>query len=554
MVSKVEGKLDVQVVAGRELPRRSLFGRRDSAVELMLGTVNKRTQVDKKGGSSPQWNDRVSFTVSGLGKSQLHVTAIEIESAVSHKVIGSCVIDLTRIFVEEEVDSWYTLKHNDKPAGDVYLEFTFTPKGGRKNIRKDPLANEEDNPLFQSAPKPQHANDTVASAPSLLQDPTTRLDARPNSIAHPVSAVAPIAMRPSVSDMRPYSSASMHNPDLAIKYANKHGTKPLPAAPQVSGSAPMTMAMADPAMTMAVGQSPMMGYDQTILPGQASYINQQQLQQQQQSFQQSIPVPMQSGAMVSAISTQQMQQQEPALMNLFAPPTYADDASAMAQPVVYTQACNPAYVSSDVDQPMMQQMMVPAKNLPLPPGQLTGTPQMINGQLVMVVDPAVSIASNPQPQIISPPYTANNDYQMDPMQQVIPAGYSYAQVPAGSVPDIAGAYQHYPMPQHEIYQSQVFVQPQLQQQQQQQQQQPMVTFVGGGYQPGHQIVYDQPPQIIYVTQAPAGAEPSAPIMNFDGSQSQYIHQSQPQQLQPQQLQPQQYHHQYVNAPGNFYGH
>ncbi|KAJ2888233.1 hypothetical protein FB639_000781 [Coemansia asiatica] len=552
MVSKVEGKLDVQVVAGRELPRRSLFGRRDSAVELMLGTVNKRTQVDKKGGSSPQWNDRVSFTVSGLGKSQLHVTAIEIESAVSHKVIGSCVIDLTRIFVEEEVDSWYTLKHNDKPAGDVYLEFTFTPKGGRKNIRKDPLANEEDNPLFQSAPKPQHANDTVASAPSLLQDPTTRLDARPNSIAHPVSAVAPIAMRPSVSDMRPYSSASMHNPDLAIKYANKHGTKPLPAAPQVSGSAPMTMAMADPAMTMAVGQSPMMGYDQTILPGQASYINQQQLQQQQQSFQQSIPVPMQSGAMVSAISTQQMQQQEPALMNLFAPPTYADDASAMAQPVVYTQACNPAYVSSDVDQPMMQQMMVPAKNLPLPPGQLTGTPQMINGQLVMVVDPAVSIASNPQPQIISPPYTANNDYQMDPMQQVIPAGYSYAQVPAGSVPDIAGAYQHYPMPQHEIYQSQVFVQPQLQQQQQQQQ--PMVTFVGGGYQPGHQIVYDQPPQIIYVTQAPAGAEPSAPIMNFDGSQSQYIHQSQPQQLQPQQLQPQQYHHQYVNAPGNFYGH
>ncbi|KAJ1648542.1 hypothetical protein LPJ64_000240 [Coemansia asiatica] len=545
MVSKVEGKLDVQVVAGRELPRRSLFGRRDSAVELMLGTVNKRTQVDKKGGSSPQWNDRVSFTVSGLGKSQLHVTAIEIESAVSHKVIGSCVIDLTRIFVEEE--------HNDKPAGDVYLEFTFTPKGGRKNIRKDPLANEEDNPLFQSAPKPQHANDTVASAPSLLQDPTTRLDARPNSIAHPVSAVAPIAMRPSVSDMRPYSSASMHNPDLAIKYANKHGTKPLPAAPQVSGSAPMTMAMADPAMTMAVGQSPMMGYDQTILPGQASYINQQQLQQQQQSFQQSIPVPMQSGAMVSAISTQQMQQQEPALMNLFAPPTYADDASAMAQPVVYTQACNPAYVSSDVDQPMMQQMMVPAKNLPLPPGQLTGTPQMINGQLVMVVDPAVSIASNPQPQIISPPYTANNDYQMDPMQQVIPAGYSYAQVPAGSVPDIAGAYQHYPMPQHEIYQSQVFVQPQLQQQQQQQQQ-PMVTFVGGGYQPGHQIVYDQPPQIIYVTQAPAGAEPSAPIMNFDGSQSQYIHQSQPQQLQPQQLQPQQYHHQYVNAPGNFYGH
>ncbi|KAJ2380869.1 hypothetical protein GGI05_006161 [Coemansia sp. RSA 2603] len=105
---KVEGKLDIQVVAGRELPRRSLFGRRDSAVELKLGTVNKRTQIDKKGGASPQWNDRVSFTVSGLGKSQLQVTAIEIESTVSSKTIGTCVVDLAKVFVEEEVDGTYS--------------------------------------------------------------------------------------------------------------------------------------------------------------------------------------------------------------------------------------------------------------------------------------------------------------------------------------------------------------------------------------------------------------------------------------------------------------
>ncbi|KAJ2237397.1 hypothetical protein IWW45_001006 [Coemansia sp. RSA 485] len=561
MVSKVEGKLDVRVVAGRELPRRGIFGRRDSAVELMLGTVNKRTQVDKKGGASPQWNDRVSFTVSGLGKTQLHVSAIEIESAVSHKVIGSCVIDLTRIFVEEEVDSWYALKYGEKAAGDLYLEFTFTPKGGRKNLPKDPLADEEDNPLFLSAPKSQLRNDTVASAPSLLQESAPRLDARPNSIAHPISAVAPIALRPSVSDMRPYSSASMHNPDLAVKYANKHGTKPLPAAP----AAGMPMSMADPTMTMAAGHSPMMGYDQTILPGQVAYISQQQQQQpllqqqqqQQQQFQQQIPVQVQPGMMVSAVSTQQIQQQqEPALMNLFAPPTYVDDGSAMGQPMAYSTV----YVSAGADQTMMQQASMPAKNLPLPPSQLSGTPQMINGQLVMVVDPA-SMAFNPQqqqqqqPQIISPPYTANNDYQMDPMQQAIPpVGYAYAQVPAGSVPDMNGAYQQqYAMPQQDIYQSQVFVQqfqqgmqPQLSQQQQQQfiqqQHQPMVTYVSGGYQPGQQIIYDQQPQIIYVTQAPTGAEPSAPMMNFDGSQPQYIHQSQPQQ-----------HQQYVNAPGNFYG-
>ncbi|KAJ1808504.1 hypothetical protein LPJ75_004574 [Coemansia sp. RSA 2598] len=546
MVSKVEGKLDVRVVAGRELPRRGIFGRRDSAVELMLGTVSKRTQIDKKGGASPQWNDRVTFTVSGLGKSQLHVSAIEIESAVSHKVIGSCVIDLARIFAEEEVDSWYALKHSDKPAGDVYLEFTFTPKGGRKNIRKDPLEHDHDNPLFQTAPRSDQFNDTVASAPALFQEPPPRLDARPNSISHPVSAGPPIALRPSVSDMRPYSSASMHNPDLAIKYANKHGTKPLPAAPAQS----LPVSVADPALAMAVGHSPMMGYDQTILPGQVTYISQQQ--QQQQQFHQPVPVQMQPAVMVSAVSAQQIPQQEPALMNLFAPPTYVDDPSAMTQPMAYNPAYNPAFVASGVEQPIVQQTSMATKTLPLPPGQLSGIPQMINGQLVMVVDPASMAAGQQQLQIISPPYTANNEYQMDPMQQMIPAGYTYAQVPAGSVPDMSGAYQQYPMPQHDVYQSQVFVQQMppgmqpLQQQQQQQfvqqQQQPMVTFVSGGYQPGQQIIYDQQPQIIYVTQAPADTEPSAPMMSFDGSQSQYMHQAQPQQ-----------HQQFVNAPGNFYG-
>ncbi|KAJ2286727.1 hypothetical protein IWW55_006900, partial [Coemansia sp. RSA 2706] len=99
-----EGRLEVQVVAGRNIPRRSRFGRGDSLVALTLGTSTKQTQVDKKGGSAPRWNDRLSFLVSGLGKTQLHITAVEIEGSVNQKKIGSCVVDLTKVFVEEEVD------------------------------------------------------------------------------------------------------------------------------------------------------------------------------------------------------------------------------------------------------------------------------------------------------------------------------------------------------------------------------------------------------------------------------------------------------------------
>ncbi|KAJ2786750.1 hypothetical protein GGI15_001279 [Coemansia interrupta] len=538
---KVEGKLDVQVVAGRELPRRSLFGRRDSAVDLKLGTVNKRTQIDKKGGASPQWNDRVSFTVSGLGKSQLQVTAIEIESTVSSKTIGTCVVDLAKVFVEEEVDGWYTLKHNDKPAGDVYLELTFTPKDGRKNIRKDPLAD-IDSPMFHTEPKLPRTNDTVASAPSLLQEPKLPPDTRPSPHLTPASLAAPIAMRPSMSDMRPYSSASMHNPELAIKYANKHGIKPLPPAP----SSGMPMSMTESAVPMAA-QNPMMGYDQTILPGQASYMNQHPIPPQQ--FNQTPNMGM-SPAHQHQQQQQfqpQLQHQEPALMNLFAPPIYVDDGSAMSQPqaaMAPTPAYNPAYNPAvySAEQSMAQSFQ--GKTLPLPPGQ-----QM------MVMDPnSMALQQQQQVMMMTPPMNTGG-----PAQMVAP-GYVYSQ---GFAPEMMVAQQQYMVPQpfsDPMYAQQIPSSLPPQQhvvegaQMQQQQQQPMVTYVSSGYQQGQQVIYDQhqqpyniqygaqvqpqqqqQQQVVYVGQGGMMVEPTAPMMNFDNSQPQYVH------PQPQY------------APGNPYG-
>ncbi|KAJ2503795.1 hypothetical protein IWW47_002834 [Coemansia sp. RSA 2052] len=115
MGHQYEGRLEIQVVAGRDLPKRGVLGRQNPAVELSLGTTKKRTQVDKKGGANPEWNDHVIFTVAGLGKTQLLVRAVEVESSVSAKDIGSCVIDLVKIFEEEEVDgAFYSiLAEND---------------------------------------------------------------------------------------------------------------------------------------------------------------------------------------------------------------------------------------------------------------------------------------------------------------------------------------------------------------------------------------------------------------------------------------------------------
>ncbi|KAJ2765041.1 hypothetical protein IWQ56_004258 [Coemansia nantahalensis] len=86
------------------MPRRNRIVRGDMVISLMLGTSTKRTQVDKRGGATPQWNDDITFQVAGLGKTQLHVTALEADNSTKQHKIGSCVVDLTQIFDKEEVD------------------------------------------------------------------------------------------------------------------------------------------------------------------------------------------------------------------------------------------------------------------------------------------------------------------------------------------------------------------------------------------------------------------------------------------------------------------
>ncbi|KAJ1933714.1 hypothetical protein GGF37_006630, partial [Kickxella alabastrina] len=377
----------------------------------------------------------------------MQVQALEIESSISSKVIGSCVIDLNKVFVEEEVDGWYTLKYQDKSAGDVYLELTFTPKGGRKRLPKDPLADEDENPVFHTEPKVKRMNDAIASAPSLLHDSSLMGDAKPSPQMLSASAIMPITMRPSMSDMRPYSSASMHNPDLANKYANKHGIKPLPPAP-TAASLPMGGAV-------PVGlQSSMGGYDQTILPGQVPFANQQQQPQRLSYGSETSTMYPQSQQMIPSASMapahmqqgqQQQQQQEPALMNLFAPPTYVDDNTSMApstQP--YNPAFNPTFAATGAEH--MMQTSAPAKHLPLPPGQaVTGVPMVM-----MMVDSNGMVIG--QQQMMSPPY--GNEYQMEPMQMMA-SGYAYAQVPV-STPDMMN-------PNQQQYQQQQLMTPQQQQ-------------------------------------------------------------------------------------------
>ncbi|KAJ2550981.1 hypothetical protein EV175_003858, partial [Coemansia sp. RSA 1933] len=552
--ARPEGKLDVRVVAGRNLPRRGFFGRGDSRVDLTLGTSKKQSQVDKKGGSSPEWNDRVHFAVGGLGKTQMHVAAVELDSSISQKTIGTCVIDLSEVFEEEEIDGWYSLTRHDKPAGDVYLEFTFTPKGGRTKLSKlDMTDDDEEEDIPQLAPSKIGSSGTVASAPIMMHQEqagsVSSFSAPSISSALTVPTFS-TSMRPSTSDLRPYSSASMHNPDLANKYAQKHGTKPLPMAPAQQASPATTI---DQSPYPTAPPQAMMEYDQTVMPGQATMM---QMQQPMIVVAPS-PIPYQQEQQQQLMM--QQQQQQP-LMNLFSPPAAPIDPSQQLQPSnkllpvppqqatpVPTPAYNPEFSTDAPDQYIPQQ----SKALPAPPFSAapvnmqhvdmsmasSATPMQIQYQSLpmqqaMVVDHTGGFAFNSVPdqvyQMQSPPQMIQpmmGSMQFQQPQMMDQYNNPYMSV-AQQSPMVSAQQMQYsqvyiaPVP---VSQQQVMYQPQYQQQQQQ----PMMMQV----QPqqsvaNHQVVY-----------SPAYSQGQRMA---EGAQMVYLDPQHFQQQQPLQQQPQMY--------------
>ncbi|KAI9474464.1 hypothetical protein LPJ78_002105 [Coemansia sp. RSA 989] len=521
-----EGRLEIQVVAGRNIPRRSRIGRGDSLVSMTLGTSTKQTRVDKRGGSSPQWNDRITFLISGLGKNQLHVTAYEIEATLNQRKIGSCVVDLAKIFVEEEVDGWFTLTNGEKSMGDVYIEFTYTPKGGRKRPSKAHVEEEEEDIAFLVEPKTsKSSNGTVASAPAMIEQDRPSTSSLGGKTPVPSSLSANMQLRPSMSDLRPYSSASMHSSELANKYAQKHGTKPLPAAPNMS--APISGY--DTGYPGGFQPQASGVYDDTLMPGQIPFA---QVQQRPMSYG-GESLPMQYQGTMSSMAPAQPQQQQ--LMTLFAPPGAPEQPhKALPEPPsnpaynpAYNPDYNPAYNPAFVADMDAQQQPVGHSSLPVPanarpvsamsaaPQQPMFNPQLSDASMCPPQQP-MQYASYPNPTNQQAMGSMGYSYSSmhAPMtvaspEQYQPSAYDPYMPPQSYAPDMAMSQPQYPQqPMNPAYlqqpqpmdpHQQQFVQ-QPQQFQQVPQAQPQIVYTNADYSMNQQpMAYTGQP--MYVDQA-----------------------------------------------------
>ncbi|KAJ1678217.1 hypothetical protein EV182_004535, partial [Spiromyces aspiralis] len=224
-----------------DLPNRDRFGRQDVAVQFVLGTVKKRTRVDRKGGTSPRWMDTVMFDITGTGQTALMVEVLLVESATKTEEIGSCVIDLRPVFEEEESDGWHELKRkSSKPAGKIYIEFTFEPRGGRRKPRRNTVAGVTDDTVLPATSLNSGVSNpssviAAANAPSLEpapSSPSVLAPPPPPSSSSSSAYLLPASVPPSRADFRPHSSsAALYRPDFASQYATAHGKKPLPSTP-----------------------------------------------------------------------------------------------------------------------------------------------------------------------------------------------------------------------------------------------------------------------------------------------------------------------------------
>ncbi|KAJ1913505.1 hypothetical protein H4219_005184 [Mycoemilia scoparia] len=226
---RFEGTLKIYVLTGKDLPNRDRFGKQDVAVEFTVGTEKRRTKIDHKGGSNPRWMDTVLFHINGAGQTALMIQVLDVDTTKNDEV-GSCVVDLRKVFVEEELDGWQHLKRKDKPAGKIYIEFTFEPKGGRKRLNRPPPA--ADVPGIPVNPMDSANAPVLENSSSSLASLNTAKHSVSSSNTAPASVLSASGqILPSRADLRPHSSAAMYRPEFAAQYATAHGKKPLPSTP-----------------------------------------------------------------------------------------------------------------------------------------------------------------------------------------------------------------------------------------------------------------------------------------------------------------------------------
>jgi hypothetical protein len=149
------GVLEVMVMSAKGLKKRHPLGAMDPGVLVKVGVQEMSTQVHKKGGTDPIWNETVRFAINIENKIDLEVFDGEpSKPRKQHKIgnhiigndmignhitgnhmIGKCTMSLSKVRKEGKDGVEATVYCNERtPCGTISVKLTFTqskvPKEG----------------------------------------------------------------------------------------------------------------------------------------------------------------------------------------------------------------------------------------------------------------------------------------------------------------------------------------------------------------------------------------------------------------------------------------
>ena len=94
---------------------------------FIIGSQRFNSQICKKGGKHPMWNDAISVPIANENK--IIVEVMDKDKITKDDVIGSFTIDVQELASQQHTNKWYPLFYKNKPAGEILLDTDFRGDG-----------------------------------------------------------------------------------------------------------------------------------------------------------------------------------------------------------------------------------------------------------------------------------------------------------------------------------------------------------------------------------------------------------------------------------------
>jgi hypothetical protein len=120
------------------------IGKMDPYCTVIVGDKRIKGEVCKDGGVNPKWNDSIAIP---FGLQPTCVVELRDKNTIlPDATIGAFVVNLDEVAVAGQVSKWYPVFHNNKPAGEILVESTYstaTPVYSRTGVVKDELVYQD---------------------------------------------------------------------------------------------------------------------------------------------------------------------------------------------------------------------------------------------------------------------------------------------------------------------------------------------------------------------------------------------------------------------------